>query len=320
MAHNLYNDTMAFTGEQPWHKLGKHFDGLMTSEQVIAGAGLDYFVTKEQLMRQDGSLCKGGFATINTANNKVLGVVGARYEVIQNTKAFAFFDELVGRGEAIYETAGALGDGEKIWLLAKLPGSFSPIAGDKIEQYVCLYNTHDGTLPCSVMFTPIRVVCQNTMNLALRDCTQIVKVRHTLNADERLEQAGKIMREMNDYFTIMGDKCHDLANFIIDDDFINAYKDSLFGAEKDIPEGRGRTLRANKLAEFDKYMTVGKGVEIPGVKGTAWWPVQAAIEFADYTMPKIGKDPTDCVVFGSGADFKQKAWNKAFDLVAARRA
>lgn len=317
--HNLYNNTMAFTGSEPWHCLGKKFDGLMTSEQAIMGAELDYFVIKEQLFRQDGSICKGAFTTINTANNKSLGVVGSRYEVIQNTKAFSFFDELVGKGEAIYETAGALGDGEKVWLLAKLPGSFSPIAGDKVEQYCMLYNTHDGTLPCSVMFTPIRVVCQNTMNLALKNCTQIVKVRHTLNADDRLEEAGRIMKEMNEYFTIMGDKCFDLANFIIDDEFIAQYKEALFGTDKEVPEGRGRTLRTKKIELFDAKMEGGMGVNIPGVKGTAWWPLQAAIEFADYTMPKVGQDPTESVIFGSAADFKQKAWDKAFAMVSARR-
>ena len=318
MVANLYNDTMAFTGEKPWHELGQHFEGKMTSDQAIEAANLDYFVIKEQLLRQDGSVAKGGFATINTTNNKILGIVGARYEIIQNTKAFNFFDELVGRGEAIYETAGALGDGEKVWLLAKLPGSFSPIAGDKIEQFCMLYNSHDGTAPCSVMFTPIRVVCQNTLNIALKNSTQVVKVRHTLKAEDKLEEAGRIMKEMNEYFTIMGDKCHDLANFIIDDDFIKIYKEALFGAEKDIPEGRGRTIRAKKIEAFDGYMQGGKGVEIPGVKGSAWWPVQAAIEYADYDMPRIGKDPTETVIFGSGADFKQKAWDKAFAMVGAR--
>ena len=319
MSANLYNNTMAFTGEKPWHLLGKQFSGSMTAEQAIMGAELDYFVVKEQLLRQDGSLAKDAFATINTANNKILGIVGSRYEVIQNAKAFNFFDELVGKGEAMYETAGALGDGEKVWLLAKLPGSFSPIAGDKIDQYCLLYNSHDGSAPCSVMFTPIRVVCQNTLNMALgKGSTQIVKIRHTANAEDRLEEAGRVMKEMNDYFTLMGEKCHELGRFVIDDDFIKIYKDALFGVEKDIPEGRGRTLRTKKIDAFDSYMIGGKGVEIPGVKGSAWWPVQAAIEFADYGMPKIGKDPTESVIFGSAADFKQKAWDKAFAMVGAR--
>lgn len=320
MTDNLYNNTMALNieGGEAWHKRGKHFDGLMTSEQAIEGAELDYFVIKEQLLRQDGTTAKGAFATINTTNNKILGVVGARYEIIQNAKAFLFFDELVGLGQAIYETAGALGDGQRVWLLAKLPDWLEPIAGDKIEQYCLLYNSHDGSAPCSVMFTPIRVVCQNTLNLALSKCTQIVKVRHTLNADERLTEAGRIMKEMNEYFTVFGDRCHTLTKFTIDDEFIKFYKEALFGVEKDIPEGRGRTIRANKLEEFDKYMKSGKGVELPGVRGSAYWPLQAAVEYADFSMPRLGKDPTETVVFGTAADFKQKAWDKVWAMVDAR--
>ena len=261
MSANLYENTMAFNAKSglPWHQQGNGFEGLLTSEQAIHSAKLDYFVIKEQLLRQDGTIAKGAFATINTTNNKILGVVGSRYEVIQNERAFGFFDELVGKSEAIYETAGALGDGEVVWLLAKLPKTFEPIAGDKVEQYCLLYQSHNGTAPCSVMFTPIRVVCQNTLNMALgKGSTQIVKIRHTVNAEDRLEEAGRIMKEMNAYFTLMGDKCHELGKFIIDDEFLKLYKEALFGTDKEVAEGRGRTIRDKKIAAFDEP------VDLPG--------------------------------------------------------
>ena len=320
MSANLYMDTMAYNieGGVPWHKRGIQFNGLMNSEQAIESAMLDFFVIKEQFLRQDGSIAKGAFATINTTTNKVLGVVGSRYEIIQNSKAFLFFDELVGEGAAIYETAGALGDGEKVWLLAKLPKTFEPIFGDKIEQYAMCYNSHDGSAPCSVMFVSVRVVCQNTLNLALRGAKQIVKVRHTANADDRLAEAGHILKEMNDYFTVMGETCHMLGKFVIDDEFIKLYKEALFGIEKDIPEGRGRTIRNNRIEAFDGFMKSGQGVELPGVVGTAWWPVQAAIEFGDKFLPRLGKDPTESIIFGSIADWKQKAWDKVIVMVEAR--
>ena len=320
MSANLYENTMAYNSKNgaPWHLQGHSVEGLMTSEQAIMGAKLDYFVTKEQLLRQDGSPAKGAFATINNANNKILGVVGSRYEVIQNVRAFGFFDELIGKGEAVYETAGALGDGEVVWLMAKLPRSFEPIAGDKVEQFCLLYQSHNGTAPCSVMFTNIRVVCQNTLNLALgKGSTQIVKIRHTANAEDRLEEAGRIMKQMNEYFTLMGDKCHELGRFVIDDDFIKFYKEALFGTDKEVAEGRGRTIRDKKIVEFDDYMANGRGVELPGVKGTAWHLVQASIEMADYSMPKPGKE-AESIFFGNAADFKQKAWDKVWAMVDAR--
>ena len=319
MNANLYNDTMLYNAKNgaPWHRQGVSVNGLATSEQAIESAQLDYDVIKEQLFRQDSSIAKGAFATINTANDKVLGVVGARYEIIQNRNAFIFFDELVGKGEAVYETAGALGDGEKIWLLAKLPKSFEPISGDKIEEYCLLSNSHNGSTPCQVSFVNIRVVCQNTFNLALKNATQIIKIRHTIKAEDRLEEAGHIIKEMNEYFTIMGEKCYELGQFQIDDNFINMYKDALFGIEKDIPEGRGRTLRTKKIESFDNYMKTGKGIEIPGVVGTAWWPVQAAIEYSNWLLPKPGRE-SESIFFGNALDFSQKAWDKAIAMVNAR--
>ena len=322
MSDNLYKSTMAYTGEVPWHRLGKQFDLPMTSEQVLAESGLGFEVYKEQLYRvTDSNIAKvNAFATINKDTNDVLGIVGKNYQPIQNKDCFGFFDELIGRGEAIYETAGALGKGERVWLLAKLPVSFSPIAGDKIEGYTLLYNSHDGTSPLSVMFTPIRVVCQNTLNLALKRSTEIVKVRHTTNAAERVEEAGKIIKQLNDYFTEMGEQCHNLAEYQIDDEFIESYKSALFGKEDDLPiKGPGRTVRNKKVAMFDQRLRFGKGVELPGVVGSAWHVVNAAIEMADFDLPKIDKDPTNTIIFGQSALFKQKSWDTAFALIGARK-
>lgn len=322
MAHNLYNNTMAFSGETPWHGLGRRFDSAMTAEEALMNSGLNYDVKKEQLYRLDiEPTAVNAFATINCENNEILGYVGNAYEVIQNRDAFRFFDKFVGEGVAIYESAGALGLGEKMWLLAKLPTSFEPIAGDKVDQYVLLYNTHDGSLKCSAMFTPIRVVCQNTLNLALRDNTNIVEIKHTSGARERLETAGEFLNQMNQYFTEMGEKCHDLARYTIDDDFIKEYQDLLFGKEDEIPtRGPGRAIRLNRIEMYDSCLKKGRGVELPGVVGTAWWATQAAIEMGDYTLAagKKTNDPTDDILFGSIAKFKQKAWDGAFELVEAR--
>ena len=318
MAHNLYQNKMAFTGEKPWHQLGTQFESVMTAEQAIFGSGLGFEVYKEQLYRVTKSDIHevDAFATINGDTDKVLGIVGKRYQPIQNREAFGFFDELVGAGQAIYQTAGALGEGERIWLLAKLPISFSPIAGDNIEGYVLLYNSHDGTAPLSVMFTPIRVVCQNTLNIALKKSTEVVKVRHTTNSAERLKESAKILKCMNEYFTEIGERCHDLASYKIDDDFIESYKNALFGNEIDLPvKGPGRTIRARNIGMFDQRLRFGKGIELPGVIGTAWHPVNAALEMADFDLPKLGKDPTNDIIFGKAADFKQVAWDSAFALI-----
>jgi Domain of unknown function (DUF932) len=139
--HNLYRNTMAFIGQRPWHKLGVEFDREFTSVEAISAARLDYPVLKEQLYRLRPDLGHGmtepigAWATINGHTQDVLEVVGDVYEVLQNQEAFDFFDILLKESGGMLQTAGAIGRGEKVWMLAKLPEIFYPIAGDGVEQY-----------------------------------------------------------------------------------------------------------------------------------------------------------------------------------------
>lgn len=327
MAHNLYENTMAFNSEngQPWHMLGESVEGLLTAEQAIEKAKLDYIVKKEQLYRFIEDPCDiervRAYATVNSHNNKVLGIVGEAYTPIQNSEAFTFFDELTGQGEAIYETAGALGDGEKVWLLAKLPTSFEPIQGDRVDQFCLLYTTHDGTLPCSVMFTDIRVVCQNTLSMALKGASRIVKIRHTTNANERLAEAGRIMKQMNEYYSQIHEKFDVFAKFIIDDKFVEEYKDLMFGKEEELADrGPARSIRLNRIEMFNGRKGNGMGVDIPGVAGTAWGLYNVMTEIADWDLPKKRDKESlfENVLFGPSAEFKQKSFDTLEEMIAVR--
>lgn len=131
------------------------------------------------------------FATIRTDTEQVLGVVGKDYEVLQNVDAFNFFDAVVGDAGIQYETAGALGKGERIFITAKLPGYILAGRDDSIEKYLFLTTSHDGFGSITAAFTPIRIVCANTLKAALRNHTASIKIRHTANARERLRQAHK---------------------------------------------------------------------------------------------------------------------------------
>ena len=129
MAHNLNfkngKAAMFYNGETPWHSLGQRVDKALTAAEAIVAAQLDYSVEKHPLFLEGGAKIEGHFATVRTDTNDALGVVGSRYQVLQNKSAFSLFDSVVSVKDAIYETAGALGKGEKIWLLAKLPGYIS---------------------------------------------------------------------------------------------------------------------------------------------------------------------------------------------------
>ncbi|SEP05825.1 DUF932 domain-containing protein [Flavobacterium sp. fv08] len=206
MAHNInFNQQTAkhsfFSVKQPaWHGLGTVVQDYPTSEKAIAFAGLDYTVAKAPLFAKGADPLVSfnvpdQYATMRTDTNAVFGVVGKDYQIVQNRDAFAFFDAIVGGGDGIlYETAGALGSGERIFITAKLPDYIRVGSGDDVtEKYIFLTTSHDGSGSITAAFTPVRIVCQNTLNAALRSASNFVRIRHTAGAKERLEQAHKVM-------------------------------------------------------------------------------------------------------------------------------
>lgn len=325
--HNLYRNTLAFTGQRPWHKLGIQFENEFTSAEAIAAARLDYPVLKEQLYRLRPDLGTGrvepteAYATINGHTQEVLGVVGDGYEVLQNQEAFDFFDILLKESGGKLQTAGAIGRGEKVWMLAKLPEVFYPIAGDGVEKYLLGTTSHDGTTKTEVRFTDIRVVCQNTFNLAMRGARGVISIRHTSNMRQKLEMAAMVMLRYKEHFDLVGESFSKLASVRVDDAWIDEYLERMIGNPINVVDGRGRTIMENKIRIIEGRLNTGMGVDLPGVAGTAWWALNSMIEFADYDMKTKGQAAdetkrTQSLLFGRGAEFKQEAFDTAMAMVA----
>ena len=216
MAHNInFNKSTGrysfFSVQQKaWHSLGQIVEDYPTSAEAIKHAGLDYEVIKTPLYTNGSGIIETAngieiginelhvpnyFANIRTDNNAVLGVVGKDYHIVQHREAFNFFDAIVGGGEGIlYETAGALGQGERIFITAKLPDYIRVGNGDDVtEKYIFLTTSHDGSGSITAAFTPIRIVCQNTLNASLRNMSNVVRIKHTSGAKQHLENAHKLM-------------------------------------------------------------------------------------------------------------------------------
>lgn len=203
MAHNInYNEqsgkhSFFSVKEKAWHNLGQIIEDYPTSAEAIFHAGLDYEVEKRKLftptLENSTIEVPNYFSSIRTDNNAVLGVVGKDYQIVQNRDAFSFFDSIVDGDGILYETAGALGNGNRIFITAKLPDYIQVGKDDLIEKYLFLTTSHDGSGSITVAFTPIRIVCANTLNAALRNQTNTIRIRHTSNAKQRLEQAHKVM-------------------------------------------------------------------------------------------------------------------------------
>ncbi len=184
--------------EKAWHGLGQIVQDYPNSKEALQFAGLDFEVCKRpnihRLDNKNEIISTSSFYTYRPDTGTVLGDrLGKDYEVVQNADAFSFFDAILD-GEGIqYETAGALGKGEKIFITAKLPGYIKVGNDDMIEKYLFLTTSHDGFGSIMAAFTPTRIVCNNTLNAALKNCSNSIKIRHTANAKERLEEAHKVM-------------------------------------------------------------------------------------------------------------------------------
>jgi phage/plasmid-like protein (TIGR03299 family) len=175
MAHQLMHNHMAYVGEVPWHGLGKSVPAEVSAQEMIAAAGLDWQVRKEPALWANNHQM-GPYKpylvvrerTAHESQDVALGFVGHGYEILQNDEAFEFFEPFIDSRLAHFETAGALRHGERVWVLAKLSEPICVVRDDLVDRYLLLSNSHNGHGAVSIRFTPIRVVCQNTLNLAMR--------------------------------------------------------------------------------------------------------------------------------------------------------
>jgi phage/plasmid-like protein (TIGR03299 family) len=312
---------MMYVKDAPWHGLGTKLENLATSVEAIEVAGLDYTVVKKPIWaiineeNKHYSHIPGKFATVRTDTNEALGVVGSRYHVIQNKDAFRFFDSLVGEGAAIYETAGALGNGERIWILAKLPGHIKVKGNDIVDKYLLLSNSHDGSSIVRAKLTPIRVVCSNTLSMALgRRTDEEVRVRHTANAEEMLEEAHKLLGLTNQLYDEVTAIFQKMSLVDITGKQLVDYVKTLVPDNEDAERHtRTENIRSKILDLHDS------GVGSTMSRGTVWGAYNAVTEFTDhvYTTTEVNKKLAS-IWFGSGAQMKNKAFSLALELAGIK--
>jgi phage/plasmid-like protein (TIGR03299 family) len=290
----------------------------MTAQQAVEAAKLGYEVKKValHLPAEYGGSQTEVFATMNMETKGILGFVRDRYSVLQNLEAFSFFDILLQDLGARYVTAGAIGKGERIWLLVRMPMEFEPLLGDKVHSYCLLTNSHDGSTGVEVRFTPIRVVCRNTLNGAIQGVNSTVSIRHTLGVRDKLAAAAEILRQYNAHYEKLGEVYKSLASLKVDDEMVEGYITNLYGNPMEMPDGRGRSITLNNIQMYRSRLANGMGVDIPGVAHTAWWLYNAATETTDYDRKfHSGTDKASGLLWGSGATFKQKALDSAVALL-----
>lgn len=222
--------------EPAWHRLGKTVPNVMTSKEAIELANLDYVIGKsrvavhfpEHITERSAKYIPNVYATYREDTLDVFGVVSSDYEVTQNTDAFRVIDSIVGEGKAVYETAGALGKGEVVFITAKLPYHIKVAGNDVIENYLVVSTGHDGKTGFKVFFTPIRVVCNNTLSLGIRTAKTMLKFRHTSSIHDNIDDVGELLQITSSIASDMEDTLKQLANMNINDAQYTQYVNSLF--------------------------------------------------------------------------------------------
>ena len=332
MSHDLSRNRdgsheMMCVGEKPWHRLGTVLEQPpATAVEAITAAHLTWRVEKKQLyVGEEGRPFSGEFAIVREDRWKVgeeeaiFGQVSEDYEPLQNINAFRFFDPMIEKGEAFYESAGALYQGKCVWVMAKLSRDMQVITDDVVERYLLLTHRHDGTGAIQVKFTPVRVVCQNTLNQALSEGPSF-RVAHTKSMYARLDKAADALSRVLAQSRKVEDAFTEMALVKLNTDRFEKYLQAVFpdpvqGENRKLYERNKVRMQLNRDRSRQLWET-GRGNELPKARGTLWAAYNGVAEHADYglTSARDGKW-LDGVWFGESYGIKTAAFDAAMQIV-----
>lgn len=263
----------------PWHGLGTPVEEAPNSKEAIKLAGLDWEVKSLPIFDSFGKEIPNFKANTRMSDESVLGIVTNRYKLVQNEEAFAFTDALIG-DEVKYETAGSLKNGKVVWMLAKLPET--RVLDDDFEQFVCFTNAHDGTGAVRVVATPVRVVCNNTLNLALNSAKRSWSAKHVGKMDKKLDDARETLGLAKAYMEALQKDAERLVQIKISDDKIIQTLDEMFPVNPLIDSAR----KVKNVEDIKNgLMKCYQMPDIANYKGTVWGVMNAVTDFVDHSAP-----------------------------------
>lgn len=297
MAANV--ETMMYVREKPWHGLGTMVMEAPTSADALHLAGLDWTVDQTPVYTDAGIEITGYKANRRNSDNAILGIVSDRYKIVQNTEAFEFTDALIGEtenGVVKYETAGSLCGGKRVWLLAKMPTQ--KILDDDVEPYMFFSNTHDGSGAIKVGITPVRIVCNNTLNIALNTAKRQWSTKHIGNMQSKLEEAKLCLQLADKYMKGLNEEADRFANATLYKEQIDEIFNEMFPIDDDTTE-----RKKNNINEFkNEYYMCYLRPDIAQFMNTAWGAVNAMSDVVTHSAPKRNT-----------ANYAENRWGKIMD-------
>nr|WP_295683789.1 DUF932 domain-containing protein [uncultured Lachnoclostridium sp.] len=273
-------ETMFYVRTTPWHGLGTRVEEVLSAEEALIKSGLNWEVQTKEIQTNDGIMIPGYQANVRSTDGRVLGVVSDRYKIVQNKEAFDFTNALLGEGVR-YETAGSIFDGKKIWILAKLPEKYI-MSGDEITPYLVFSNAHDGSNAIKVAMTPIRVVCNNTLNLALSSAQRIWSTKHTGDMSGKLKEAKDTLFMAHEYMLQLGVGIDELTKKKLRDEHVTELIKELLPLPDSSSEQQERNIE--KLRK-DMGMRYFYAPDLKRVGKNGYRFINAVSDFATHAKP-----------------------------------
>jgi phage/plasmid-like protein (TIGR03299 family) len=310
MSHEI--ETMAWAGETPWHGLGVEVHNDLTPDQMLVKAGLDWTVEKHPTFAviNDEPVVTPSQALVRSSDNKVLTMVSGDWNPVQNHEAFEFFNEFVMEGNMEMHTAGSLKGGQMVWALAKVKDSFEILGGDKVESYLLFSNPHQYGRGIDIRFTPIRVVCNNTLTLSLNSSSEhMVKLNHRRKFDAGMVKStlGIASHKLGEY----KEMSEFLASKFFKRDTVEQYFMDVFPSlsKKDNSVMSRSAEEAYAVLETQPGAEFGRG---------SWWQAFNASTFAtDHLLGNSAETRLQSAWYGSNRQRKLVALEKAIEYAEA---
>jgi len=276
-------ETMFYNRETPWHGLGTRVEDAQSSKEALELAGLNWSVNPQPVFIMNNGTpvaVPNTIANVRDSDNSVLGIVTNHYKLCQNKEAFSFTDGILGNGVK-YETAGSLFKGKKVWMLAKMPDS--EIVGDKFENYLAFVNSHDGKGAIQVVATSVRIVCNNTLNIALKGASRKWSTKHMGNLESKMAESHRTLELSSKYQTAFSLEAERLAFEKVGKVQFQIFVETLIPIADDI------SLRSkNNFLDMRDELTTRYEMapDLANIKGTKWGVLQAVSDFATHRTPK----------------------------------
>lgn len=305
-------DSMFYVREVPWHGMGTRVEEALSSKDAIKIAGLDWTVNPlPMFLNIGGKMIEVPNAVANTrsSDNRVLGVVTDRYKIVQNVDAFEFTDNILG-SDVRYETAGSLFDGQKVWLLARMPDSI--VVGDKYENYLFFTNTHDGKGSIRVGISPVRVVCNNTLNLAISSASRSWTTKHMGDMTSKLSEARRTLELAADYQVAFNKEAEIMAGEKITMEEFEVFVKNIIPIEDSASDRQKKNSIDAQNELFSRYYYAP---DLENFRGTKWGAMQAVSDFVTHTTPKRVTDTYQEHMFNKVLN-GHTMMDKAYDLLA----